>query len=253
MPGFFSRRRAVEDHPAQAAANLQRAMAYSHQGEFDLAIAESSRAVELDPTLALAFINRGHAYIQQGELDLAVANLTKAIDLDPTLKSGFHNRGIAYLQQGHLDLAVADLTKAIELHPDFAFAYLDRAKALLEQGDHRAARADAEAAIELNPDLTPGYYAIVDSLQALADSAPLPFTLDLPDGWVGGRLPDGYRQALLDYGRVHPECAERVTALPSLSVWTRRAETVSRTIEWIPAVRPFFERQRECPQGDSNP
>ncbi len=24
-------------------------------------------------------------------------------------------------------------------------------------------------------------------------------------------------------------------------------------IEWTPAARPFFERQRECPQGDSNP
>ena len=25
------------------------------------------------------------------------------------------------------------------------------------------------------------------------------------------------------------------------------------SIEWVPAMRPFFERQRECPQGDSNP
>jgi hypothetical protein len=25
------------------------------------------------------------------------------------------------------------------------------------------------------------------------------------------------------------------------------------SIEWVPAVRPFFESQRECPQGDSNP
>jgi hypothetical protein len=24
-------------------------------------------------------------------------------------------------------------------------------------------------------------------------------------------------------------------------------------IDWVPAVRPFFKRQRECPQGDSNP
>jgi hypothetical protein len=26
-----------------------------------------------------------------------------------------------------------------------------------------------------------------------------------------------------------------------------------RTIEWVSAARPFFEKQRECPQGDSNP
>jgi hypothetical protein len=24
-------------------------------------------------------------------------------------------------------------------------------------------------------------------------------------------------------------------------------------LEWTPAVKPFFKRQRECPQGDSNP
>lgn len=24
-------------------------------------------------------------------------------------------------------------------------------------------------------------------------------------------------------------------------------------IHWVPDVRPFFERRRECPQGDSNP
>ncbi len=25
------------------------------------------------------------------------------------------------------------------------------------------------------------------------------------------------------------------------------------SITWAPPVRPFFEKQRECPQGDSNP
>jgi hypothetical protein len=24
-------------------------------------------------------------------------------------------------------------------------------------------------------------------------------------------------------------------------------------IDWTPPARPFFEKQRECPQGDSNP
>jgi hypothetical protein len=29
----------------------------------------------------------------------------------------------------------------------------------------------------------------------------------------------------------------------------RRVESIA----WMPQARPFFERQRECPQGDSNP
>jgi tetratricopeptide (TPR) repeat protein len=133
-------------------------MAYSHQGEFELAIVESTLAVDLDPTLALAFINRGHAYIQQYELDLAIADLTQAIELDPTLKSAFHNRGLAYLQLSELDLAIDDFTKSIELQPDFALAYPDRALALFERGDFTAALADAEQAIELDSGLAPGYY-----------------------------------------------------------------------------------------------
>jgi hypothetical protein len=31
------------------------------------------------------------------------------------------------------------------------------------------------------------------------------------------------------------------------------ADRQLKVIEWVPAARPFFEKQRECPQGDSNP
>jgi hypothetical protein len=31
------------------------------------------------------------------------------------------------------------------------------------------------------------------------------------------------------------------------------ADRQLRTIEWVSAARPFFEKQRVCPQGDSNP
>ena len=31
------------------------------------------------------------------------------------------------------------------------------------------------------------------------------------------------------------------------------ADRQLKTIEWVPAARPFFKWQRECPQGDSNP
>jgi hypothetical protein len=31
------------------------------------------------------------------------------------------------------------------------------------------------------------------------------------------------------------------------------ADRQLKAIEWVPAARPFFDKQRECPQGDSNP
>ncbi len=76
-------------------------------------------------------------------------------------------------------------------------------------------------------------------------------------------LPDGDRIRTFDAYRA------RVLALPeaiAAASPTKREElcriVVQRVvvrnrqlagIEWVPAARPFFEWQRECPQGDSNP
>ncbi|MBA2299340.1 MAG: hypothetical protein H0W22_01050, partial [Chloroflexi bacterium] len=78
-----------------------------------------------------------------------------------------------------------------------------------------------------------------------------------------GNLPDGDRIRAFDAYRA------RVLALPDAieAASGARREELSRivvqrvvvrdrrleAIEWTPAARPFFERQRECPQGDSNP
>jgi hypothetical protein len=76
-------------------------------------------------------------------------------------------------------------------------------------------------------------------------------------------LPDGDRIVAFDSYRA------RIVALPeaiAVASGARREElcriVVERvivrdrqldTIDWTPPARPFFERQRECPQGDSNP
>ena len=76
-------------------------------------------------------------------------------------------------------------------------------------------------------------------------------------------LPDGDRIRTFDAYRA------RVLALPEAieAASPERREELCRivvqrvvvrnrlleTIEWTPAARPFFEWQRECPQGDSNP
>jgi hypothetical protein len=77
------------------------------------------------------------------------------------------------------------------------------------------------------------------------------------------QLPDGDRIRAFDVYRT------RILALPDAigAASPARLEELCRivlrqvvvadrqlkTIEWVPAARPFFEKQRECPQGDSNP
>ena len=76
-------------------------------------------------------------------------------------------------------------------------------------------------------------------------------------------LPDGARIKAFDAYRV------RLLALPDAiaaaspvrreelcRIVVERVVVNDRNVEeivWTPPARPFFERQRECPQGDSNP
>jgi hypothetical protein len=77
---------------------------------------------------------------------------------------------------------------------------------------------------------------------------------ELPDG-DRIRAFDAYRTRILALPEAieaaSPERREELCRIvvQRVVVRDRRLET----IEWVPAARPFFERQREYPQGDSNP
>jgi hypothetical protein len=77
---------------------------------------------------------------------------------------------------------------------------------------------------------------------------------ELPDG---GRILafDAYRARILSLpdaiAAASPARREELCRIvvEQVVVRDRRLEA----IVWTPPARPFFERQRECPQGDSNP
>jgi hypothetical protein len=77
---------------------------------------------------------------------------------------------------------------------------------------------------------------------------------ELPDG-DRIRTFDAYRARVLELPdaieAASPARREELSRIVIQRVVVRDRRLAS--IEWIPAARPFFERQRECPQGDSNP
>ena len=77
---------------------------------------------------------------------------------------------------------------------------------------------------------------------------------ELPDG-DRIRTFDAYRARVLELPdaieAASPSRREELSRIVVLRVVVRDRRLAS--IEWVPAVRPFFARQRECPQGDSNP
>ena len=76
-------------------------------------------------------------------------------------------------------------------------------------------------------------------------------------------LPDGDRIKAFDAYRVRLVALPAAIAAASPARWeelcrlvVERVIMTDRKVEeivWTPPARPFFERRRECPQGDSNP
>ena len=142
------------------------------------------------------------------------------------------------LPQAVIDAARAELRRRLET-PEVAVAGRQRARLLTRLEQLRKQHAWG--------DLTDAAY------QAERDAARAAL----------GELPDGDRILAFDAYRA------RVLALPeaiAVASGARREElcriVVERvvvrdrqleTIDWTPPARPFFERRRACPKGDSNP
>ena len=137
-----------------------------------------------------------------------------------------------------IDAARAELRKLLEM-PEVAVAGRHRARLLtsLEQLKKQHAWGDLSDA---------EYLSKRDATRtALAE---------LPDG-DRIRAFDAYRARILALPdaieAASPERREELCRIVvhRVVVHDRRLEA----IDWMPAARPFFVKQRECPQGDSNP
>ena len=80
------------------------------------------------PQLAEAEVgnDRGIAYSENGEHNLAIATFDKTIELQPDYMDAHYNRGLAYMRKGEVDKALADYSGAIQFKRDYAEAYNNR-------------------------------------------------------------------------------------------------------------------------------
>ena len=93
-------------------------IAYSSQGQYDLAINDFTKAIELGKINPTSYYNRGNAYYSKGQFDLAIKDLSKAIELHRRNENFYYNRAKVYTSNGQYDLASKDLNKAIEITVD---------------------------------------------------------------------------------------------------------------------------------------
>ena len=100
----------------------------------------------------------------------------------------------------------------------------------------------------------PARGALTDADYQTARDATRTALAELPDG-DRIRASDAYRARILTFQdaivAASPARREELCRIVVERVVVRDREVES--IEWTPPARPFFKRQRECPQGDSNP
>ncbi len=109
-----------------------------------------SRLLEL-PLLPLeksyAFAMRALAYSLQGRYELAITDYDRAIDISPDFAVALNNRAWAYYKSGQPKKAESDVARALELSPMSPHALDTRAHVRQSLGDPKGALKDYTAAM----------------------------------------------------------------------------------------------------------
>ncbi|NIO06419.1 MAG: tetratricopeptide repeat protein [Proteobacteria bacterium] len=95
--------------------------AYSHQGNYDKAIAECLKAIELDPDYGNPYNDIGAYYIEKGMYEEAIPFLKQAIEAKDYLHYEFphFNLGRVYVTKGMYREAMEEFKKALEIEPNY--------------------------------------------------------------------------------------------------------------------------------------
>ncbi len=90
-----------------------RALAYSVQGKYDLALPDYDEAIRIDPNFAVALNNRAWSYYKSGRAMDGLADVERALSLTPTSPHTFDTRAHIRQATGRPAGALADYERAI--------------------------------------------------------------------------------------------------------------------------------------------
>lgn len=107
----------------EAAAHLQRGIAYMAQDRQELAFEHFSRAAALDPRMLEARFMRAQMLVRRGMSQEAAADIQAVLTLDQHHARAWELAGIVAFDKALFDEAEADFTRALSLDPDLARSY----------------------------------------------------------------------------------------------------------------------------------
>jgi len=119
----------IRKAPANDRAYNNLGLAYSQQGQYDLAIKNFNQAIKTNNKNYNAYLNRGVVYENFKRFDLAIKDYTRALNISSNFYEAYGNRANAYTEIHQPDLAIEDCNKAIEINPYSEKIFNNRGKA----------------------------------------------------------------------------------------------------------------------------
>jgi len=152
-------------------AGLLLALTLIHVGptSADAAVAERIRMlslrIEQDPDNQSLFLQRALAYAHNNQPELALADIGAAEAVDDPVQAAF-THGLLFYKTGDYASAQPYFDRYLKAYPRHLGALKYRARLLRDAGQNRLALADYETLITLSDSLDPGYYVATARLMA---------------------------------------------------------------------------------------
>ncbi len=250
----------VNMRPKTSVFRYNRAVAYEHFEEYDLAIRDYDTAVELNEKFVTAYFNRGVVYGKMGQSKRAIEDFGRVLAQRPEDAAAYMNRGDAYMQLNRVKLALRDFNHVIQFEPDMAQAYYNRAGAYYRLARPDLALRDYGQAIELGQ-LDLAYYnrANIFMSEGKLDRAIDDFTtiIQLNPKHIASYNNRGlcYMQ-LRDFPRANADFEKAIEQDPTSAIpYVSRGNVYAMTGKHAAAIRDYnqaLELNSKLPQGYFN-
>lgn len=135
-----------------------RAIAYSREKKYELALKDFNSAIEQFPEYAIAYNNRGLLLQRLGYYKEALEDFNRAIALQPQQGATFHNRANALKKAGAENSAFKEYGKALSLLDDKSAPHLARGQIHIEHMRNFAALRELNLALSYSQDNAQAYY-----------------------------------------------------------------------------------------------
>lgn len=146
--------------PKGSSARYDLALAQTHLGRDDAAVALLEEALHRDPRFAAAAANLVAVQLRRGDLAGARRAADQYLAFAPDSVLARYGRGLAALRAGDLVTARGDFRVLIDADPSYATAHYDLGVVELRAGRDDAARTELEHALALAPNYARASFAL---------------------------------------------------------------------------------------------